>query len=125
MPSNPWANKKYESVVKHIPTSKHYFHLLGVHTRSGLTEIKEARRRLALVVHPDVNSAPNAHDLMALVNLAAHRLIYDQRTYLIELYSNGLRKCPECKGRGVFEQQKGFNHTIVSSCKECHGSGLR
>jgi DnaJ-class molecular chaperone len=119
------VTRSYTAIKKQITAARHYFQMLGVNRRSGLSEIKEARRVLAMYVHPDHNGMPDAHDLMSRVNMAAETLLLRQEAYLIELYSEGLRKCPECKGRGVFEKQQGFNHTIVTTCKECHGAGLR
>lgn len=119
-----FKNKKYAAVRKHILESSHYFQLLAVSRSSGMSDIKRARNQLAGYVHPDVNSARDAHELMARVNVAAETLLLRQKEYLIELYSEGLRRCAACGGRGFFTAQAGFNHTNTTACHECHGAGL-
>jgi len=116
--------RSYKSVLKQLTTAPHYFALLGVHAGSTDAEVGKARNALARYVHPDVNSAPNAHDLMALLNVAHSVLTTNRELYVVSLRQKGLKPCTPCKGDGFVRKQVGFTKTTKTQCPNCQGSGL-
>lgn len=110
----------YAATRARILNAVHYFHLLGVHKGSTAQDLQLARKRLAMQVHPDVNNAPDAHLLMARVNVAYTALTDCRFLYLATL---GGRECTACRGNGYTIKQKGFNSTIHTTCTACLGSG--
>lgn len=118
---NDAIRKSYNNVRKQILTAAHHFQLLGVHRECLNPVVNVARRELAKHVHPDVNAAPDAHDLMARVN-AAHQVLTENRArYLLEL---GGTPCTQCGGRGYTFKQKGFTKRVETICTICHGAGV-
>lgn len=115
------GERSYKNVVAQILSAKHAFHLLGVYRDSSFADIGRARSALARNVHPDVNAAPNAHDLMARVNAAHSALTTDSDAYVRSLM---LKPCAACKGRGATSRQKGFTDTVETICAVCHGAGV-
>lgn len=113
--------RSYKNVVMQITTAQHAFQLLGVHRGSTFAELGRARSVLAKHVHPDINSAKNAHDLMARVNAAHSALTTDVDAYIRSLR---LKPCAPCKGAGVTKKQKGFNKVVETICTVCHGAGV-
>lgn len=111
----------YAKMRERILTAKHHFHLLHVHRTSTEADIRSARSGLAKVVHPDVNSANDAHLLMSRVNAACTELLNNRETYLRTLSQ---KPCAACRGRGYTTRQKGFAKTVETVCSTCHGSGV-
>lgn len=113
--------RSYKSIKKQIESAKNAFQLLQVHKLSTAEELTLARRELAREVHPDVNSAPDAHDLMSKVN-AAYAALSGNR----DAYVRGLKgkPCEACKGKGATVRQKGFTATVSARCMVCCGAGV-
>lgn len=113
--------RSYASVRKQILEAKHYFQLLGVYRNCTIQELSWARRTLMKYVHPDVNSASEAHRLSALVNSAHATLETHHDAYLATL---GGKTCTGCNGHGVTKKQRGFHAVVSTSCAQCHGAGV-
>uniref|UniRef100_A0A7S2PL89 J domain-containing protein n=1 Tax=Leptocylindrus danicus TaxID=163516 RepID=A0A7S2PL89_9STRA len=71
--------------IKRSGGRKMHYKILGVSENANENELKKAYRKLALKLHPDKNSAPNADEAFKLVGLAygtlsdpQKRQIYDQ-----------------------------------------------
>jgi len=114
--------RSYKSVRKQITEAAHFFQMLGVHRGSTTTAINNARRELAKYVHPDVNSAADAGDLMAQVNTARDTLIEGRERYIAELR---LKPCTTCKAKGFTAKQKGFTKVVETACPDCRGAGVK
>jgi DnaJ-class molecular chaperone len=119
--SKPEYIPKYAKLRERILNAPHHFAMLGVHASTPTRDIREARRKLAMNVHPDVNSAHDAHDLMARVNIACRILTTDKDRYLRSL---GGHSCAVCDGKGYTSKQISFTQTRDSICATCHGSGV-
>jgi len=78
-----------------------YYKILSVSPDASAEEIKKAYRKLAKLLHPDVNKSPSANEQFILIN-EAHEVLTDKnRRYLFDLklqYASGnlspLRKNP-------------------------------
>jgi DnaJ-class molecular chaperone len=105
---------------KQIMTARHSFELLSVHAQNTAEQLHEARRRLAMQLHPDLCDSSDATDLMARVNVALRNLTVDRARYMATL---GGRQCPTCEGRGVSVRQVTFTRTREATCATCAGSG--
>lgn len=112
-------NKQYEALRSSILSAPHHFALLGVHASSTPQEIREARRRLAMHFHPDINRSADAADLIARVNVAHHTLTGDRAKYMATLG----KECIRCGGRGALTKQLSFTKTKLTICTKCQGSG--
>src|SRR5690606_34175571 len=99
-----------------------YYEILGVHRKSTLEELKEARRQAALAAHPDRGGS---EERMALVNEAFEVLSDRKRRkrYEIELAARGYT-CPTCEGEGVVYRRKGWTARELFRCAECSGAGV-
>lgn len=112
-----------------LKSARHYFELLGVHKGSSVEEVGEARRRLALLVHPDRLAAhrhpEDRRNYMADINHAHDVLTTKARRtmYLAELAA-GRSKCPACSGGGCKRVQRGFKNVTFTACDVCGGAGL-
>ena len=107
--------------VRQVTGARHYFHLLGVHRHSSAMALIRARKDLAMHVHPDQNSAPDAHDMMARVNAAFQALSADPEAYVRAL---GGRRCAACEARGYTFRQRGFTKRVETICPACCGAGV-
>lgn len=63
-------------MVQKINPTSNYYELLGVSVKATTAEIKDAYRRLALELHPDVNADPDDHERFRLV-ADAYRVLLD------------------------------------------------
>ena len=62
-----------------------YYDILGVASTANTEEIRKAFRLKAKLLHPDVNSEPNANERFRIVNEAYEILTDSQRRYLFDL----------------------------------------
>jgi DnaJ-class molecular chaperone len=114
----------------HVPQSRDFFELLGVHKGSSAEAISARRNELARLLHPDrwatdARRARQAGEAMATVG-QAHTILTtkDKRLkYLAELAS-GRSTCPTCQGAGYTTKQRGFTHKDIIGCTLCGGSGM-
>jgi DnaJ-class molecular chaperone len=111
---------KMNELRKQILGAPHAFALLGVHLQSTDNELHEARRRLAMRLHPDLCDSSDATDLMARVNVALRELTVDRKRYILTL---GGRECQACGGRGATSKNKSFVKVERAVCGACMGSG--
>jgi DnaJ-class molecular chaperone len=118
MPGN--YEPSYPKLREHILNAPHFFAMLGVHKGSTAIEVREQRRKLAKVLHPDINGAPDAADLMALVNAATKTLTDERTLYLMRL--KGFC-CPACSGKGYRTKNVSFSKSVETICSTCKGSG--
>ncbi|MCW3788790.1 J domain-containing protein [Plebeiibacterium sediminum] len=58
-----------------------YYHILGVTPNATLDQIKKAYRKKAMVLHPDINKADDAHEQFILLNEAYEYLLKTQGTH--------------------------------------------
>lgn len=70
-----------------------YYEILEANKKTTPQGIKRAFRRLALQYHPDRNSDPEAHDMMAKIN-QAYEVLSDPA--LRTAYDNSPEECPHC-----------------------------
>lgn len=113
--------RSYAAIQNQILSANHYFAMLGVHRQSTNEEVGTARRALAKYVHPDINGAPNAGDMMAHVNAAHDMLTTAREAYVRSLHR---KACAQCAGSGVRKRQLGFTRTVVTACRACDGAGV-
>ena len=107
-------------IRRQVLGAPHAFAVLGVHAQSSAQEMREARRRLAMTVHPDLCKEPDAASLMAKLNVALRDLTVDRDHYVLSL---GGRECPACGGRGARSRQVSFAKVVLTVCAACRGSG--
>jgi len=112
--------RSYRQIRAQIMDAKHAFQMLGVHRSSTALAVSLARRELARYVHPDVNGARDAGELMARVNAAHDALTTNRARYVVEL---NLKSCGACKGAGFTKKQKGFAAIVETVCPVCRGAG--
>jgi curved DNA-binding protein CbpA len=67
-----------------------YYDILGVRTTANTDEIRKAFRSKAKLLHPDVNSEPNANEKFRQVNEAYEVLTDVKRRYLFDLQMESL-----------------------------------
>lgn len=113
--------RSYKTIKAQILNAQHAFHMLRVSRHSTNATVNAARRELAKYVHPDINAAKDAGDLMARVNAAHTAITTTRERYIIEL---NLKPCAACRGKGVTVRQKGFNRVTETICDICHGAGV-
>ena len=119
-----------KSVMRRVlsdPRATHY-EVLGISPGElDPAELKDARRCIALLFHPDLvadQDRRTAHDLMSRANTAyrvlsnnAERVRYDASL----LSTHG--KCPVCSGEGFKRKQRGFKSQDKLKCLGCDGNG--
>mmetsp|Transcript_6434 Transcript_6434/g.9377 ORF Transcript_6434/g.9377 Transcript_6434/m.9377 type:complete len:435 (+) Transcript_6434:197-1501(+) len=77
---------------------KPHYRVLGVDTKASDAEIKKAYRKLALKLHPDKNSAPNADEAFKAVGLAYATLSDAQKRTIYDRYGE---EDPDNRGGGM------------------------
>jgi DnaJ-class molecular chaperone len=112
--------QSYKMIRAQIMGANHAFQILGVHKGSPEQAVSAARRKLARYVHPDINGARDAEELMSRVNAAYTALTENRARYTLEL---NLKSCAACRGTGVLRRQKGFKAVVEVVCAVCHGAG--
>lgn len=105
------------------PRATHY-EVLSVSPGDDEETLREARRTLMLMVHPDRNLAGTAHDFSARVN-AAYSALSNEASR--KRYDASLRTthslCGPCEGVGFRLLQRGFKKTTKVHCLGCGGTG--
>lgn len=97
---------------------KNYFAILGVHRRSTVAELRDARKARAMDCHPDRGG--DAAEMEEL-NEAFEALTRGRRVYDILLESK--MECACCKGEGRLRRQRGFKGAVYTVCPGCGGAG--
>lgn len=90
-----------------------YFKILGVERNASLNDIKDAYRKKAKLLHPDVNPSPDAHEQFILLNEAFE---YLQNYKTGKVYSN--RRCAYTKPQQPFRQNEEWQHREKHKARE-------
>lgn len=113
-----------EAAQRVAGASSHY-EVMGVPTGASELLIRDARRTLQRMFHPDLSKHPQAHDLMAKVNKAQSVLLDpEQRRIYDKTNRIQAAKCPRCGGSGQVTRQRGFSKKVLETCPLCHGVGV-
>ena len=110
-----------------LPSDVTHYELLGISPESvrlRIMELTAARRKVALVMHPDRDNSTEAAEFMARAN-AAYDVLSDgvsTKLYLAQLRSTH-KECDSCKATGLKKKQAGFNKTYTVPCVLCKGFG--
>jgi DnaJ-class molecular chaperone len=124
----PFVLLRKRAVTKALlldPKATHYA-VLGVSPGACNTaSLKDARRQLALMCHPDLHPGdPRAHDYTARANVA-YDVLSDaalRRTYDAHLKATH-KQCAACGGEGFKTKQRGFKALDRLRCLGCDGEG--
>ncbi|VVC37870.1 DnaJ domain,Tetratricopeptide-like helical domain [Cinara cedri] len=83
--NKPTYTEEQAKFVKKVKNSENYYKMLDIKTTATVPEIKKAFKKLALLIHPDKNSAPESGEVFIVVTNAVEtlcdhskRLIYDR-----------------------------------------------
>eukprot|EP01100_Stratorugosa_tubuloviscum_P004113 TRINITY_DN2014_c1_g1_i1.p1 TRINITY_DN2014_c1_g1~~TRINITY_DN2014_c1_g1_i1.p1 ORF type:complete len:418 (-),score=222.37 TRINITY_DN2014_c1_g1_i1:51-1304(-) len=87
-PPKPDFSEDDFEVVRRVLSSKTYYEILQVTTNAVEDEIKTNYRRLARLLHPDKNRAPQAADAMKLLSEAHQTLTDEFKRGLYDRYVN-------------------------------------
>ncbi len=114
------------------PARSHYQTLgISVSEAPDPGKLSEARRRMAVLAHPDRWPAASAalgslvHNAMARVNVA-YEVLSDQKArarYDKTVLRKYFDPCVFCGGAGTTKKQKGFRGIELSACAACQGIG--
>jgi len=121
--------KKVEARMRKLledAQTRTFYEVLGVHAASQPDAIREARRTLALELHPDRHgNHPLANQLMGLINHACDVLCTPNEAikYRAALKST-MDLCENCNGQGYLRKQRGFKAVEHLTCVHCAGSGF-
>lgn len=88
-----------------------YYEVLGVHKSASAQEIRQAYRRLAKTMHPDVNPDPDAGDKFAIIN-NAYEVLSD--LHLRAEYDSSPAECPLCYTHEVIQTVD-----VTYRCRHC------
>nr|WOX63133.1 dnaJ-like protein subfamily B member 14 [Myzus persicae] len=87
--NKPDYTEEQADVVKRVKNSQNYYTMLNIKTTATIPEIKKAYKKLALLLHPDKNSAPGSGEVFIVVTNAVDTLCdYTKR----KMYDQTLRK---------------------------------
>ncbi|XP_060879681.1 uncharacterized protein LOC132951761 isoform X3 [Metopolophium dirhodum] len=87
--NKPDYTEEQANVVKKVKNSQNYYTMLNIKTTATIPEIKKAYKKLALLLHPDKNSAPGSGEVFIVVTNAVDTLCdYTKR----KMYDQTLRK---------------------------------
>lgn len=115
--------KALERAAHSVREAADAFAVLGATTATTNEALKELRRALARKFHPDVCPLPDAHDLLAKINVAYDTLSDPKRRKDYIRDSKVKRRvCTTCVGAGRIKKQKGFKKVAVE-CPACDGTG--
>ncbi|KAL4149208.1 hypothetical protein QTP88_003197 [Uroleucon formosanum] len=87
--NKPDYTEEQANAVKRVKNSQNYYTMLNIKTTATIPEIKKAYKKLALLLHPDKNSAPGSGEVFIVVTNAVETLCdYTKR----KIYDQTLRK---------------------------------
>ena len=119
------AETRMRKLLEEVET-RTFYELLGVHAAAQPDAIREARRQLALELHPDRHgNHPLANQLMGAINHACDVLCTPTEVikYRAVLKST-MDLCENCNGQGYLRKQRGFKAVEQITCVHCRGVGF-
>jgi len=110
-----YTQEQYDAVVKVKKCSKDYYAVLEITRDASENVIKKQYRKLALLMHPDKNSAPGAEEAFKVVSQAFACLSDPAKKKHYDLYGHeSVNNSSVSSGGGGFRRQGGVYEADIS-----------
>ncbi|KAL4088526.1 hypothetical protein QTP88_023620 [Uroleucon formosanum] len=113
--NKPDYTEEQANAVKKVKNSQNYYTMLNIKTTATIPEIKKAYRKLALLLHPDKNSAPGSGEVFIVVTNAVDTLCdYTKRKIYDQTLTKPSTSTSSHNSQNSYRHQPPHNHSEYS-----------